>query len=234
MAVTISVSTIVQNAAQLIGVPAFSANTNVTSTQALAWVVEGLEALQALNQQRLGADKHHISSVSLLTQPGVNFVSLPSDAIDLFDVMWTKDKNTAYRLVPASALDVEPLGIEAAGWDPYTVPSYRLESNSLVLFPCPAERHSLSVWYGQYVTADSASSTFQGRLDWQSWLELDLAIKCLLKKRRYGDAESYEARKGALTANLFAPGRYRDRAGPRRIGDVEGRALLSHRWWDDG
>jgi hypothetical protein len=106
MATTVSISTVLVNAAQLGAFPAFSASTNVTEAQAVRWVQEGLQSLQALQKQKLGSDRFAIESITLYTQSGVNFVSLPSDAIDLQDVLWAKDDTSSYRLRPASDVDV--------------------------------------------------------------------------------------------------------------------------------
>ena len=227
MSVTISVSAILRNVAQLIGVPAFAANTNVTESQAVFWCQQALEALQALNAQHLGVDKHHISSINLPTQVGINFLSLPSDAIEVFDVIWRKDIDKAVRIVPAESKWVLPLGFQPRLWD-RELPRFRLEGTSLVLYPCPAAVYQISIWYGQHFTVASPASTIQARLDWQNWIELDLACKCLARKRRYVDLKDFEGRRDALSAQLFSAGRQRMRAGPQRIQDVDG---PDFRWW---
>lgn len=231
MSVTIGVSSILRNAAQLIGVPPFAANTNVTETQAVYWCQEALESLQALNAQKLGADKHHISSIALSTQANINFVSLPADAIEVFDVIWTREADKYYRLVPAESGYVQPLGATPKNWDE-RFPRFRLEGNTLVFFPCPAAVYPLSIWYGQHFTVASPANTVQGRLDWQQWLELELATKCLTKKRRFADLAEMTQRRDALSAQMFAPGRARMRAGPTRIQDVDADYLGRH-WWRD-
>lgn len=228
MAVTIGVGNILRNVAQLIGVPAFSTNTNVTEQQAVYWCQQALESLQALNAQKLGTDKHHISSIVLQTQPGLNFVSLPSDAIELFDVIWMRGPDRYERIVPAEACFVLPLGAEPEAWE--TAPRFRLEGTSIVFFPCPSERYPLSIWYGQAFEAPLVTSTVQGRLDWQLWIELDVAIKCLVRKRRLVDVGDMTTRRDALTLQLFAPGRNRQRAGPHRVQDVDAYAI-GHWWW---
>ena len=229
MATTITVASILANTAQLIGVPPFAPTTNVTDAQALAWLQQSLESLQALNAQFLGEDKHHISSVTLRTQPGVNFVSLPSDAIEVFDVLWSRTPEAAYRLLPAESPYVLPLTVEPQTWE--CAPRFRLEGVSLVLFPTPSLVYPLSVWYGQAYTAPLATSVVQGRLDWAQWLELDLGCKCLQRKRRAADLAEMTARRDALAAQLFAPGRRRMRAGPQRIQDVYALAAGRPWWW---
>lgn len=230
MATTISVSKILTNVAQLIGVPAFATNTNVTEAQAITWCQQALESLQAMNAQTLGADHHHISSVVIPTQVNINFVSLPSDAIEVFDVLWKRDTERTYRLLPAEAIFVLPLNAEPEAWE--QPPRFRIEGNTLVLFPPPAQVYQLSIWYGQAFTVANTASTIQGRLDWQNWIELDVAIKCLVRKRRLVDVADFTGRRDALSAALFSPGRQRMRAGPSRIVDVE--FYGNRRWWDEG
>lgn len=233
MAVTVSVATILTNAASLMGIPPFSASTNTTSTQALAWVVEGLESLQALNQQKLGDDKYHISSVDLSTQASINTLSLPSDAIEVFDVLWAEDDNTVHRLLPASAGDIEPFGHDAREWD--CPPTFRIEGNTLALYPCPDQVYDISIWYGSHFNVTSGSDTFQGRLDWQRWITLFLCVQSLTRKRRFADAAGMQAQLDMLSANLFSQGRKRHRAGPVRIEDVDGRwADQMYRRWHGG
>jgi len=226
VSVTISVTNILRNVAQLIGVPPFAVNTNVTQTQAVAWCQQSLESLQALNAQKLGADHHHISSMTLKTQPGVNFISLPPDAIEVFDVLWAKDADSAYRVPPAEAPFVIPLTANPQPWK--MPPKFRIEGFSLVLFPTPAEVYTLCVWYGQHFGVSAPGSIVQGRLDWQQWIELDVATKCLTRKRRAADLEEMKQKREMLALQLFAPGRSRMRAGPVRIQDVESRW-----YWED-
>lgn len=230
MAVTISVATILSNVAQLISVPTFSTTTNVTAAQALAWTQQALESLQGLNQQKLGDDKYHISSVDLTTQASINTLSLPSDAIEVFDVLWAEDENTVHRLLPANASDIEPFGHDAREWD--CAPTFRIEGNTLALYPCPDQAYDISVWYGSHFTVTTSADTFQGRLDWQKWIELDVAIKCLTRKKRYADIAGIQGLQAQLEANLFSLGRKRHRAGPVRIADVDSQWLddMYRRW----
>jgi hypothetical protein len=219
VATTVSIATVLVNAAQLGGFPAFSSGTNTTEAQAVRWVQEGLASLQALQKQKLGSDRAAIESIALSTQVGVNFLSLPSDAIDVQDVIWSKDSTTSYRLSPANDVDVEPVGIDAREWvDP---PKYRLEGGALLFYPCPDAVHSISIWFTGYSTISTSSDSVQGALDWQKWLTNDLAIKCLIRKRRLADAASLQSLQDSLTANLFSNGRRRQQAGPHRIGDVD-------------
>lgn len=227
MAVTVSVANVLTNAAQLMGTPAFSASTNVTATQALAWTVESLESLQALNQQKLGDDKYHISSVDLTTQASINMLSLPSDAIEVFDVLWAEDANTVHRLLPANAQDIEPQGHDAREWD--CPPTFRIEGNTLALYPCPSAAYDISIWYGSHFTVTTSADTFQGRLDWQKWLTFDLVVRCLTRKRRYADVAGIQGLQAQLEINLFSQGRRRNRAGPVRIADVDSQHL-DERW----
>lgn len=234
MAVTISVATILANTAQLISVPPFSSplapqGTNVTETQAIAWLQQSLESLQALNAQKLGADKHHISSISLLTQANVNFLSLPSEAIELFDVLWVRSPDKVYRLLPAESNYVLPLGSHVGPWTDVP-PKFQLEGTTLVFFPTPSEPYRVSLWYGQAFSMPSVTSTVQGRLDWQKWLELDLACTCLTRKRRAADLAEMTGKRDALSVQLFSPGRQRMRAGPVRMQDVECEIFRS---WED-
>ena len=90
-----------------------------------------------------------------------------------------------------------------------------------MFFPTPAEAFRLSLWYGQAFMAPLVTSTVQGRLDWQSWLEYDLACKCLTRKRRAADLAEMQQKRDMLSMQMFAGGRKRDRAGPVRIQDVE-------------
>jgi hypothetical protein len=230
LAITISVSNILANVAQMIGVPPFGLDTNVTEAQAVSWCRQSLQSLQALNAQKLGSDHHHISSIALRTQAGVNFLTLPSDAIEVFDVLWAKDDETAYRLLPAESPFVLPLLTSPDRWT--LPPRFRLEGFSLVFFPTPSEPYEISIWYGQHFgAAATVGGVVQGRLDWQQWLELDLAAKCLTRKRRAADLAEMLQRRDAVSLQMFAPGRARMRAGPSRIQDVE--AIEVRRYWED-
>lgn len=216
---TISAASILANAAANIAVAPFSGVTHVTAAQALAWLQQGVEALSAKTKQMLGEDGDFVRYTTLTTIPGVNLVTLPSDAEEVINVFWSKSDTEAYIIEKANVGDIEPSGTDARDWT--EAPTFRLSGYTLELFPCPDRVQTIAVWYAGHASFASASDAFVGRLDWARWLELDLMIKCLQRKRRWTDLAQTQAIKADLEKNMFSTARKRNLAGPVRIRDAD-------------
>lgn len=231
MSVTISAATIMSNTAANCSLPAFSTSTNVTAAQALAWLVEGVQSLCALHRQKLGEDLDLLTTTTLSTVADTGGIALPSNFGELHNLIWAKSATEAYEIGPASAGDIDPVNHDPKEW--VEAPKYRIEGSSIVLYPTPDRVYSVHAWYTTHTAVATASDAFQGRLDWGLWLEFDLGIKCLRRKRRWTDLASMQEAQNALAAQLFAPARKRDKAGPVRIRDTEGEELedYARRYW---
>jgi hypothetical protein len=216
---TISAASILTNVAQNIGVPVFSPTTHVTEATAMAWLQQGVEGLSALAKQRLGEDTEFMRYAVLTTVPSFNLVSLPARCFELSAVLWIKSDTEAFLLQRTSATQLEPQSTDIRAWD--ATPTFRMTGHNIELFPCPDRAYQLAVWYQTEQELATPTSQFLGRGDWSRWLELFVANKCLQRKRRWTDMQATATEKATLEADLFAPARKRNQAGPYRIRDVE-------------
>lgn len=224
---TISAASILSNAAANIAVPAFTAQTHVTAAQALAWLQQGVEALCAKTKQMLGEDGDFIRYVTLSTVPNLNLISLPNDAHEVINLFWSKSDTEAFLIDRATIGDVAP-PTDPGEW--FNAPTFRLTGNTIELFPVPDRAYPIALWYASHPSLPNASADFFGRLDWARWLELDLMIKCLTRKRRWTDLQQTQAQKAELDANMFSTARKRNMAGPVRMRDAEVHPDFWGRW----
>lgn len=100
-------------------------------------------------------------------------------------------------------------------------PRYRLEAGNLRFLPAPTQ-----AWAGQLLYAPTRALLVAGGdtivfpSDWDEYVVLDAAIKCLLKEE--SDPSALMARLAALKQDIDAAAGNRDAGQPARITDVEG------------
>lgn len=229
MSTTFQVSEILADVARLANVPAFSATSNVTLSQATYWLVQSARSLSALLRQKLGDDLDLLQTATLTTVPSFNLVSLPSDAGEVHSVLWAKS-DTDYRLLSrASVDDLEEADVASKPWE--CAPKYRLEGNTIALYPASTEAESLLVFYTNYTDISGEATSFQGRLDFDRWVTLDTVCRVLAAKSR--DNSTFLQDKMLLEKELFSQARKREPNRTNTIRDVRNRdrdRWLRNRW----
>lgn len=220
MAVQFELADILDDAAVRLNVPPFAGNTNITASQALYWAVQSARGLSARLQVAFGDDKDFLKTATLTTTPSFSLVSLPSSTITINSVIWAKATDDYRLLKQATAGDLqlqEPMALNGR-WS--VDPVYRLEGETLALYPPATTAETLILFYTDYLalTPVEGAATFLSKLEADEWITLDVVIKGSQRKRR--DASMYIAAKADLEARLFNPNRKRNNSGPHQVRDV--------------
>lgn len=230
MATSFTVASITADIAKLCNVPTFTTTTNTTAAQVTYWLVQSARAISALYRQKCGADLDYLVTAQLTTVPGFSLVSLPADCGEVHSVLWAKTAND-YRLLESAGVDDLETTVDTVteDWD-QTTPKYRLEGNTVALYPAPLDAQTLVVLYTNHTDLTGATS-FVSRLDVDRWLTLDVACKVLMSKQR--DYSLFVQEKAMLEANLFSTGRRRDTNAVTTIRDVRNKPwqrLIKDNW----
>lgn len=239
MSVTFPVSDIVLSIQARLALPTITATTRITLARVLAQIQQSARGLAALQRQKLGRDYDLLATATVATQAGLNLVSTPANFGELVKICWVKDATHAPQLEQALASDYEPMGFNPRAWDqpssgvPYGygcgLPKYDLEGSTIVFYPCPNQVYSLAIWYTLHYAVASLADTIIGRLDWDTYIILDVCqMLCSDLKR---DPTVFLAEKGQLEANLFAAKRKRDLNAVHTIRDVSYDGHVGTRDW---
>lgn len=225
MATTFQVAEIIADVARLANVPAFSATSNVTLAQATYWTVQSARSLSALLRQKLGEDLDLLQTSTLTTIANFNLASLPGDCGEVHAVIWMKT-STDYRLLQrVQAEDLEEADTTESSWE--CAPRYRLEGNTIALYPASTTAEELLVFYTNHVDLSGEETSFQGRLDFDRWVTLDVVCRVLAAKSR--DNSTFLQDKMLLEKELFSQARKREPNRTNTIRDVRGAAV--DRWY---
>lgn len=218
MNITFLVSSVLTNTAERLSIPPFSATTNVTLTQAITWLNQSLESLQALARQKQGLDYDLLTTQALTTTPNLATIPLPAGFGELHDILWVKTSHTVIPLEVMTKDDLVPDAFDPREW--IAPPRYRLETSLVRFAPCPNQAYQLQVWFTNQAAIASGSDSVTGRLDWSQWLELDLCSKCCQRKRRQADLAEFMSLKRDLAADMFSLKRRRDQNAVPSVRDV--------------
>lgn len=229
MATTFQTSEILADVARLANVPAFSTTSNVTSGQCTYWLVQSARTLSALLRQRMGSDNDFVASASLTVPAGLGLVSLPADCGEVHAVLWVKSSRD-YQLCDGASQDDLEEGSEAEqAWE--SPPTYRVEGQTLAVFPPSTDAEDLIVYYTTHLDLSGGATSYISRLDTDRWLTLDVLCKVLAAKQR--DYSLFAAEKAQVEALLLSPARTRDPNTISTIRDTRGaaaRRFYRNRW----
>jgi hypothetical protein len=227
VATTFTIANITADVAALSNSPTFTSSTRVTSSQVTYWITQSARALSALLRQKLGEDLDLIQTATLTTTPSFNLVSLPSNCGEVHSVVWVKAAEDYQLLATAAQEDLELAFTPAGAWE--CGPRYRLEGNTIALYPASTSAESLLVYYTTHL--DGSGTDFQGRLDFDRWVTLDVVCRVLEAKNK--DATRFLQQKMLLEKDLFAPSRKREPLASNTIRDVRASGLrhyIRNRW----
>ncbi len=212
--------------------PAFSSNTRITQAQATAWIAQSARSLSALLRQKFPEDRELLQYAELATIPSFPIVSLPPDCGEVHSVVWLRSASEAELLASAGAEDtiLQPLDT-GTGWDSGESPRWRLEGQTLALYPASGKAETLQVFYTTHLSPTSGS--FQARLDFDRWVELDVCIKIATSKKKQADIVEFQKQKALLENDLFSRARRRDVAERHTMRDTRLERLMAdyrRRW----
>lgn len=212
MASTFVIADILTDAARTANVPDFTADTNITTTQATMWIVQGARSFSARVRQVFGENHDFLRETALVTQAGFNTLSLPADAGEVHQVLWAKTASD-YRLLSYATADhlVDAQDGDLASWASRCAPTYRLEGETITFYPASSEAETVIIFYTSHLKL-GGQTYFSSRLDADRWLALDVAVRILQAKGR--DPSVLLQDKLLLEAQVFNPARNRT---PNRV-----------------
>jgi hypothetical protein len=212
MASVFVIADILTDAARMANVPAFAADTNVTTTMATYWVVQGARTFTARLRSAFGEDADYLREATITSQAGINTVSLPPDAGEVHSVLWCRTASD-YRLLRNGTQDrlVDLQEGNPMPWREFGEPSFRLEGETLAFYPPSSEAENLIVFYTSHLKL-GGQTYFSARLDTDRWLALDVAVRVLQSQGR--DPTVLTQDKLMLEAQVFNPSRGRQ---PNRV-----------------
>lgn len=225
MSSTFSVSELLADVATLSNVPPFGANTHVKESRVTYWLAQSARSLSALLRQHLGADRDFVQVRTITTAPDYPVVSLPSDCGEVHAVLWLRDERDYVLLRTAQIDDLAPDLEAAQGW--VCPPTWRLEGETIALFPTSAEAETLEVYYTTHVA--TGTGTFQARIDFDRWVTQDVCAQVAIAKKR--DPSAFWALRDVLEKGLLSRARAREPHATQTIRDVRARPR-NPRWWN--
>lgn len=226
MGTSFVVADIITDIARTANVPTFTASTNVTTSQVNYWLYQSARSLSALFRQKLGEDADFVTTAEITVQAGFRLASLPTDCGEVHAVLWKKSASDLYLMDTADIDAFEDGGDPDTDWE--KPPLWRLEGNTVAVYPLPLTEQTLVVYYTNHLSL--AASTFVARVDSDRWLALDVAAKVLAAKQR--DYSMVQQEKLLLQADMFSTNRRRDFNAVSTIRDTRTRRLrtLSDNW----
>ncbi len=211
MSSTFALADIIAGAAALSNSPPLAANTRITATQATYWAAQSARSLSALIRQKFPEDRDFIQWAQVSTIPSLPLISLPPDCGEVHSVVWLRGADDAVLLQSAGAQDLVLQPRETGeGWntEDCPLPVWRLEGQTIGMYPASGLAETIEIFYTTHISP--TSGTFQARLDFDRWVELDLCIKISTAKKKTGEIAEFQRQKALLENDLLSRARKRD------------------------
>lgn len=223
MSQTITVSDIQSRVISLCGLPAtLTTTTTITLAQMLDFLKISCEALAALVGER-ASEMYFATLGTLSTVANTATVNLPSGFSELLRLTWQKSASEEIDLVRAQPENMRAYP-NSWGNSECTLITYRLQGNTLALYPTPDAVYTINILYSTGLYPADLNATFVARDNWQQWVALQAAL--LVRARQQKDA-------GDIRLLLYGPDGVsggvndavkrqarRDNVGVRRVRDV--------------
>lgn len=225
MASTFSIADILRDVAVLANCPAFGSNTRITATQATAFATQAARELSALIRQKHGEDRDLLQILTLSTVPDFNLVSLPADCGEVHAVVWQRGTTDAVLLKSASSANLTDQIESGLSWsESDTEPRWRLEGNTIGLYPTSPDAEDLTVYYT--TNYDVTGTTVQARVGFDRWVTLETCIQVCTARNRPQAVAEFKQQKALLENDLFSRARKRDVNESHTIRDVRATAVM--------
>jgi hypothetical protein len=199
--------------------PAFALNTRLTSAQVTAFATQAARELSALIRQKHCEDRDLLQILTVSTVPDFNLVSLPADCGEVHAVVWQRDTTDAVLLKSASSANLTDQIEDGQTWEDQDVePTWRLEGNTIALYPTSADAEELTVYYT--TNYDTSGTTVQARTGFDRWVTLETCIQVCTARDKMQGVQMFQQQKALLENDLFARARKRDVHETHTIRDV--------------
>lgn len=225
MSSTFVLSDLLRDVATLANCPQFTTNTRVTAAQATYWLSQAARELSALIRQKLCEDRDLLQILTISTVPDFNLISLPADCGEVHSVVWQRDTTDAVLLRSASAANLTDELEDGQSWSDVAVePTWRLEGNTIALYPTSPEAEDLTVYYT--TNYDTSGTTVQARTGFDRWVTLETCIQVCTARDRPQSVAAFQQQKALLENDLFARARKRDVNESHVIRDIRATAVM--------
>lgn len=223
MSVPFLVSDIIERTRVRCALPAFTADTNISTSDILTLVQESARALSGLLDR---SDWYFATTAQLNTLAGIAVVSLPTNFASLLQLHWDKGDGQMVPIGLANLEDVKPSD-GVLNWQT-TCPEYRLSGNTLEFFPTPDQVYDLVCRYTTGIFITTAADTLFGQVGWDEWVLYDCC--CKIRQAQDKDYSSFAAERAQKLEDIR--GKRRDRAGVTTVRDVRAtsRETLAQPW----
>lgn len=216
MSILVQVSTLIERSRTDCALPAFDANTLITSAMVLDYIQRSALKLSALVQSN-GADQQYFTlNTTLATIAGSPVVSLPTNTIDVVRIALVYDANNEVELRPAQLGQWDPSPGYLSALDD-SIPVYSVQGNTITLYPTPTSIRNLRVYYTVSLSVTATTDYLALRPYWDEYITASANI--LIRKRQEKDAADMREARDEAAGEIVASLR-RDRAGPQQIRDV--------------
>ena len=185
MGVSFLVSDIQERVRVRCGLPAYTANTNVTTAMILSMVQESARDLSAIVNE---SDWYFATKTNPTTAANVATVALPANFGKLLSLSWVKSSNQVLKLDPANLEEVRP-GVAGATWET-RIPEYRLAADAIEFFPTPTAVYNLELRYTTGMVVASAGDTLVGQNGWDTWIVYNCC--CIVRERQEKEHSDFE------------------------------------------
>ncbi len=245
MSIQIRVGDILDEVLFQLHLPDFGASEFVTNTSAVRLLKSSGRRLSGL-LTRLYGDAFFAETATLTTVPDFDLVSLPDNLATVRTLHWIKDENTAVELTRANMHTYlekpQSWGSNVdSWWTCQSAPTYRIESNVIVLVPKPTEAYTLRLNYTTGIFIPDLSLEeggmdyeFEGQIGWAEWMVADICYAITKREQKdptnfLNDLTMYEQQMKDHIAN-------RDRFSTYQVRDARGASLdpLRRRYYRGG
>jgi len=228
MATTFAVSDLLSDIAARANVPPFTTSTHVTSTRVTYWISQSVRAASALMRQWFPDDRELLQTATLATVPDFELVSLPADCGEVHSVIWQRDTNDFVLLESSQGDDIADRLNAGETWESaYVEPRWRLEGQTIAIYPTCSTSETITVYYTTHLVA---GSTFAAKVDFDEWVTLDVLVKVYTAKDKPQKVAETLQNKKLLEDDLLSKARQRDPYRTNTIRDVRyARAIRDHR-----
>lgn len=203
MSTTFSISDLTADVASLCNVVPFTTTTHVTSTRIAYWISQAARSYSALMRQHHVDDRELIQSATLSTVPDFALVSLPTNCGEVHDVIWHRDTRDYVLLEHAGVDDLTAQLDAGESWD--AAPKWRLEGNTIAIYPTSATAETIEVYYTTHL--DTSGGTVQLRVDGDKWITLEVCAQVAVAKGK--DPGGFMQQKALLENDLLSRARKR-------------------------
>jgi len=207
--------------------PAFTANTNVTTADALSLVQESVRKLCGLMAE-FNPEAYFATGTTLTTTSGVSTCSLPLNFTKLLTLHWDRGNGWQIPIRLATVEDQWPSD-SVYSWENLR-PMYRFLGNQLEFYPTPRAVHDVALRYSTGLFPTAAADTVFLELGWDEWVVLDCC--CKVRQRQEKGYAEFAGERSTIEQQIRDQAR-RDRVGVAQTRDVQAdnREARALEWW---